>query len=153
MREKPKNRRIHRDLEPGERVPMSFRVTPELKRRIDEAADESGRSIAQEIELRLELAEIARSTYLARNAEALQVIGRILRDFSVRAAYMPAAPDWPDDDDAIATVVLAIDLAFEEAFGRSFGLSELPRGARPRGDPDEDHAANLAKIAAAGISR
>src|SRR3954447_8910172 len=43
-----------RELRPGERVPMSFRVTAETKRRMDEAARESGRSVAQEIEQRLD---------------------------------------------------------------------------------------------------
>src|SRR4051812_26657331 len=33
---------------------MSFRVRPELKNAMDKAADESGRSVAQEIEIRLE---------------------------------------------------------------------------------------------------
>jgi len=39
---------------PGERVPMSFRVTPELKRQMDAAAAATGRSVTAEIELRLE---------------------------------------------------------------------------------------------------
>ena len=43
-----------RTPEPGERVPMSFRVTPGFKAKLDGAAKESGRSLAQEIELRLE---------------------------------------------------------------------------------------------------
>src|SRR4051794_16631558 len=56
MARQPRKRpgRPARELEPGERVPMSFRVRPELKRRMDAAAAESGRSVAQEIELRLE---------------------------------------------------------------------------------------------------
>ena len=43
-----------RTPEPGERVSMSFRVTPGFKEKLDRAAHESGRSLAQEIELRLE---------------------------------------------------------------------------------------------------
>lgn len=46
--------RPSRELIPGERVPMSFRVRPELKGAMDDAANRSGRSVAQEIELRLE---------------------------------------------------------------------------------------------------
>lgn len=41
---------------PGERVAMSFRVTPEMKAKLDTAAATSGRSLSQEIELRLEQA-------------------------------------------------------------------------------------------------
>src|SRR5690348_16594179 len=39
---------------PGTRVSMSFRVRPELKEQMDRAAEKSGRSTAQEIEIRLE---------------------------------------------------------------------------------------------------
>ena len=39
---------------PGERTPLGLRVTAETKRRIEAAAIESGRSISQEAELRLE---------------------------------------------------------------------------------------------------
>ena len=38
----------------GERVPLGLRVTPEMKRRLDAAAKESGRSQSQEAEIRLE---------------------------------------------------------------------------------------------------
>jgi hypothetical protein len=43
-----------RTPQPGERVPMSWRVTPELKAQLDRVAAQSGRSVAQEIEQRLE---------------------------------------------------------------------------------------------------
>jgi hypothetical protein len=43
-----------RDPRPGERFTIATRVRPELKRRLDAAAAESGRSQAQETELRLE---------------------------------------------------------------------------------------------------
>lgn len=43
-----------RALVPGERVPMSFRVRPELKQMMDRGAAATGRSVTQEIELRLE---------------------------------------------------------------------------------------------------
>lgn len=38
----------------GERVQLSLRVTPEMKRRLDSAAAASGRSQSQEAEFRLE---------------------------------------------------------------------------------------------------
>ena len=37
----------------GERVQLSFRITPELKRRLDSSAEENGRSQSQEAEIRL----------------------------------------------------------------------------------------------------
>jgi hypothetical protein len=42
-----------RDPDPAERVVLSCRVTPELKTRLDQMVAENGRSLAQEIELRL----------------------------------------------------------------------------------------------------
>jgi len=38
----------------GERIPVSIRVTPERKKRLDEAAAASGRSLSQECEFHLE---------------------------------------------------------------------------------------------------
>lgn len=46
--------RPKRELEPGERVHLGFRVTPELKDRVERAAQASGRSLSQESEFRLE---------------------------------------------------------------------------------------------------
>jgi len=43
-----------RDPEPGERFQLGVRVTAELKRKLDAAAEQSGRSQSQEAELRLE---------------------------------------------------------------------------------------------------
>lgn len=54
---KPKNRggrpRTHK-IQQGDRVSISLRVTPETKARLEAAAQQSGRSISQEAELRLE---------------------------------------------------------------------------------------------------
>ena len=43
-----------RDPRPGERVHAGLRVTPELKGRIERAAQKSGRSLSQEMEFRIE---------------------------------------------------------------------------------------------------
>ena len=56
--------------EAGKRHPLGIRTTAELKKKIEAAAAESGRSIAQEIELRLERS-FDQDTMLAR------VIGRL----------------------------------------------------------------------------
>jgi hypothetical protein len=42
-----------RTYEPGERVPLSCRITPEMKAKLDNSAQYNGRSLAQEVELRL----------------------------------------------------------------------------------------------------
>ena len=52
-----KTKRIGRPTKrpkPGERVPLGLRVTPEMKKRLEKAAIRNGRSISQEVELRLE---------------------------------------------------------------------------------------------------
>jgi len=46
--------RMH-EVEPGERIPVSLRVTPEMKHKLDEACLHSGRSMAQELEFRVAL--------------------------------------------------------------------------------------------------
>jgi hypothetical protein len=38
----------------GEKTTLSLRVTPEMKRRLDDAATSSGRNLSQETEIRLE---------------------------------------------------------------------------------------------------
>ncbi len=43
-----------REPKPGERVALSLRMTPDLKRRLDYAADQGGRSQSQEAEIRLQ---------------------------------------------------------------------------------------------------
>jgi hypothetical protein len=45
---------VSRPLKPGERVPLSFRVTPEFKAKLDQVAARTGKSVAQEVEQRLE---------------------------------------------------------------------------------------------------
>ncbi|MFJ7441292.1 hypothetical protein ACIQW5_27020 [Methylorubrum thiocyanatum] len=56
------------DARPGpdarKRVPLSLRTTPELRARLCLAADQSGRSLAQEVEFRLENSFVAEQTLL-----------------------------------------------------------------------------------------
>ncbi len=51
---KKKGRPRTRELRPGDRVPLSLRVTPETKAKLDKTAADSGRSQSQEAEMRLE---------------------------------------------------------------------------------------------------
>jgi hypothetical protein len=55
MADNPK--RVGRPTKPpreGERVPLGFRITPDLKLKLEDAARKSGRSQSQEAEFRLE---------------------------------------------------------------------------------------------------
>ena len=52
-----KRKRLGRPMKPptpGERTPLGLRVTAEVKQKLEEAAIQSGRSLSQEAELRLE---------------------------------------------------------------------------------------------------
>ena len=110
---------------PGERVPMSFRVTPEFKAKLDQAAKESGKSLAQEVEQRLERsfvdaeiwgghlnmaahhalaavvftlageARIKPESWLY-NPKAFEVVIKVWR-VALKAAGIPALKDYPDD--------------------------------------------------------
>src|ERR1700682_4951258 len=83
-----------REPEPGERVAMSFRVTPALKKRLDEAAQLSGRSLTQEIEFRLDgtfleqdQAELFHPAIYARQvAGLLAILARVMRDVGTFAS-------------------------------------------------------------------
>jgi hypothetical protein len=52
---------------PGERVPLGLRITPEMKRRLEMVAVMKGRSLSQEVELRLERSlDLGRHLTIAR---------------------------------------------------------------------------------------
>ena len=67
---------------------MSFRVTPQFKEKLDRVAKKSGRSLAQEIELRLErsldeerhLAEALELAFDRQVAGLMLAIGCVLRE-------------------------------------------------------------------------
>jgi hypothetical protein len=128
-----------RTPEPGERVPMSFRVTPDFKAMLDQAAAQSGRSLAQEIELRLVHSfrdqRIVESTmalaYGERLAAILLTIGTVLKD---------GGPTWG----IIATREHGIDwlnnaYAYDQAVKATAHLLEA---FRPVGDPAPPPVAN-----------
>jgi hypothetical protein len=75
---KPK-KRIGRPTKPpkeGERVPLGLRVTPLMKRRLEDAATKNGRSLSQEAEIRLEMSLSSdRQLTLAYGGQWAPVIG------------------------------------------------------------------------------
>jgi hypothetical protein len=79
-----------RNPAPGERFQIGIRVTSELKRRLDEAAERSGRSQSQEVELRLErsfdredlLGEVLSLAYGKEAAALLMALGLIMGESS-----------------------------------------------------------------------
>lgn len=74
-------------------VQFKLRITPELKRRIEEAAAANGRSVNREATARLESSlNKDGGTSNSANAKILEQIGSILA-----AASAAAEPDWTDD--------------------------------------------------------
>jgi hypothetical protein len=98
-------------------VPMSFRVTPEFKAKLDRAAKESGRSLAQEIELRLERS-LDEERYLTDGLElgfGRQVAGLMLAigiaaNHAAPMRRLPGQLGWLSDPEAFSVVAESIDL-------------------------------------------
>jgi TraY domain-containing protein len=100
---------------PGERVPMSFRVTPEFKAKLDRAADTNGRSLAQEIEFRLERS-LDEERHLADALELAfehQVAGLMLAIGCVIKEQLTDNPDWLSDPAAFRKKAEAINLLLQ----------------------------------------
>lgn len=115
-----KGRKAVRQPEPGERVPLGLRVTPQLKERLDSAAEHSGRSQSQEAELRLErtfrdddlLPELMAATFGAKLAAVLMVVGDAMSAVGPTVAHLDtptpeAAEDWLNNPVAFDQAVKA----------------------------------------------
>lgn len=131
-----------REPEPGERVPLSVRVTPEMKLHIAAAALRSGRSQSQEIEYRLErslereslLPDVLTLAYGEQLAGVLLLIGDAMeRAGEVSAGmvdhslgYEWADRDWmqyPEEyDQAVQAAVAILEAARPKASSRKIPL-------------------------------
>jgi uncharacterized protein (DUF1778 family) len=93
---------------------MSFRVTPEFKANLDRAAKKSGRSLAQEIELRLELS-LDEERHLA---DALEIgFGRQIAGVMLAIGHVMKEAARPDelfeDSEAFRLTVESVNLLLE----------------------------------------
>jgi hypothetical protein len=94
-RAKSRAGRPRREPQAGERVQLSLRVTPQMKRRLDTAADQSGRSQSQEVEFRLErsfereemLSEVLTVAYGEQTAAILMTLGMVIEDTKFLAQH------------------------------------------------------------------
>jgi predicted transcriptional regulator len=127
---KSSNQRTQREDKPGERVPLSLRVTAELKQKLDAAAEKSGRSQAQETELRLErsfereelLSEALVLAYGEQAAGLILLLGTAM-DMAGRFSHFAATrkhTSWVENP-----------YAFDQAAQAALKLIEA---ARPAGD-------------------
>lgn len=91
--------RPRRDHDEGERVGLSLRVTPEIKRALDVAAESHGRSLSQECELRLEQtfreeSIVSQVLVALRNADSVERQDKLdasLRDLNLMLAELRQA--------------------------------------------------------------
>jgi hypothetical protein len=104
----------------GKRVPLGLRVTPELKKRLDAAAEQSGRSQSQEAEFRLErsfdrgdlLAEVLSLHYGNELAGILMLLGGAM---DVAYCVHPITRSWTwaahpvDYDEAVQAAVAILE--------------------------------------------
>ena len=112
-----------RNSEQGERVHLGFRVTPEMKRRVEDAAHGSGRSISQEAELRLErsfeqqrlLPEVLELAYGTELAGLLISIAEAMNQAQLagQITSLEDHPRWSDDAFSFDTVVVAAQAVLE----------------------------------------
>jgi len=108
MKTKRRSGRPARQLLAGERVPMSFRVPPEVKEMMDQAAEKSGRSVAQEIEMRLVRSfrmeklrdEVLELAFGRIDSDLIYVLGKILQISTSQAKVLTHAECWYDDSSA-----------------------------------------------------
>jgi hypothetical protein len=119
-----KNRggRPSRKLRAGERVPLSFRVPPDLKRALNAAANRDGRSQSQEAELRLDrtfreeelLPQVLGLAYGADTAAILSIFGELINAVAIwtRATDegLSGSPhSWLDEPRLFGEVVTALN--------------------------------------------
>ena len=134
------------------RKTTSTRMTPEIRARLEEAAAQSGRSLAQEIELRVDQSFLA-DEFLGGpgNATAAKLVGLILQDVEARTGK-----SWREDKDtyygafsAVATVLRVLgpqdvpqpEIRFDEdtgadehiVFGAIKAARKLATGGKRRG--------------------
>jgi TraY domain len=134
-----------RDPKPGERFQIGVRVTPEMKRRLEAAAEQSGRSLTQEAELRLErsfdrqdlLSEVLTTAYGSKQVAGIIMTIAIAFNLAGHQAVMfsqpqksrdPAQPTdfWLSDPYAFAHAVESVIRVLETV--RPDGDANLPKG-------------------------
>ena len=145
--------------QPSKRVPLSLRVTPQVKALLDAASAKSGRSQTQEIEFRLErsfdrdgmLPEVLSRAYGGQLAGLLMVLGEVLTStIAIATARTRATADTTKDKEFILIAQgyrdgnLSHPFVFAEVIDATMAVLGFldPAEKRPAGEiPDEQYAA------------
>lgn len=125
--------RPKREPRPGERVHIGFRVTPDLKKRVENAAASVGRSVSQEAEMRLE-DSFKRDDPLG-GPVARRIVLHMVAAFRLAGETMgreKGIDDWTGDAECYLAAVESVTDAL---------LAALPRGAT-----DEQAALRIAAL-------
>ena len=125
-KKKPAPAKLGRPRKFGERVPLGLRVTTETKKRLNEAAKASGRSLSQEAEFRLEQTFKAQNAvfdaldlaYGRRWAGLLLAIAQVAQIAGTRAVSLSqwnfeGCEDWTADPYAYDQAMRGIDFVLE----------------------------------------
>jgi hypothetical protein len=117
------------------RIPLSMRIAPETRKRLEARAEANGRSITQEAELRLEqsfqeekrFSEIMSRIYGRQLAGFMMLIGEVLRDAGRSMGFqstftLGGADDW-----------MELPYPFDQA---DKSISLMIEAIRPEGVPD-----------------
>lgn len=121
---KSRGGRPRREPDPGERVKLGLRVTPQLKGRLDESADQNGRSQSQEAEFLLEraldradlLGEVLTLAFDKRTAGFLIAMGLAMEraaQTTLLLTHHQVDEDWVSNPDAYHAARSAAELLFQ----------------------------------------
>jgi hypothetical protein len=149
--EKKKRGRPGRKIQPGERVPLSLRVTPETKARLDQASTASGRSQSQEAELRLErsfreeelLPQLIAAAFGERFAGILLALGWVMNGTGLQAAVSGRVYETPEAAGAFVRAARGGWIDDAEAFDVAVrAAGKLLSRFRPDGEESRGRSGN-----------
>jgi len=137
-RSSPQKPRLGRPAKFGERLPLGLRVTPVLKKKLNDASNAGGRSLSQETEIRLEhsfsttnvLLEALDLAYGRRWTGLLLALAQVAQITGTRAVAVSQSEfngceDWVLDPYSYDQVVSAINVVLE-AFRPSGAIPDTP---------------------------
>lgn len=123
----------------GKRVPLMSRTTIGLRKSLEDAAGESGRSLAQEVELRLEKSFQTDQLLDAFIGEDLSS-HNVMRAFASAFKYNPMITQkrWVDDYETLWAVKQSLEVITKRLLGLDAGPPDQPEGRS-----DEEHKKRL----------
>jgi len=140
-----------REPEAGERVQLSFRITPKLKRKLIKAGNQTGRSQSQEAETRIEwsfdrsdlLSEVLGLTYGKQVAGILMMLGSAMNHAGANALFVAAGGPLADDNVDLTSWIDNSN-AYEQA---KLAVAAVLDSLRPKGEVTESKGTSGVHVA------